>query len=61
MIVSLLAQKYLEATPREAVQAAAYIHGLAGNIAAENIGQYGMTSVDIADAISAAIKEVTGF
>lgn len=61
VIVSLLAQKYLEATPLEAVQAAAYIHGLAGDIAAENIGQYGMTSVDIADAISAAIKEVTGF
>lgn len=71
IIVSLMAQgragertrdeAFMNATPLEATLAAAYIHGLAGDIAAENIGQYGMTSADIADAVSAAIKEVTGF
>lgn len=52
---------FVDMTPLEAVIAAAYIHGLAGDMAAADIGQYGMTSADIADAVSAAIKEVTGF
>ena len=29
---------------------------MAGDIAAENIGEYGMTSADIADAVAAAIN-----
>ena len=63
IIVSFMAQglHYLEANVAEAVTAAAYIHGLAGDIAAEELGQYGMTSADIADAVAEAIKEVTGF
>ena len=51
----------MNATYVEAVACAAYLHGLAGDLAAANIGQYGMTSADIADAISSAINEVTGF
>ena len=63
IIVSLLTQglHYMEADTLQAVLAAAYIHGLAGDIAAEELGQYGMTSADIADAVAEAIKEVTGF
>ncbi len=75
VIVSLLAQvhagakanarekteRFMNATYVEAVACAAYLHGLAGDLAAANIGQYGMTSADIADAISSAINEVTGF
>lgn len=58
MITSLLAQKQLTAAPGERVCAAAFLHGLAGDIAAENIGEYGMTSADIADAVAAAFKEL---
>lgn len=53
---SLLGQKYLEVTPLKATLAAVYIHGLAGDIAASNIGEYGMTAADVADAISTALK-----
>ena len=56
IITSLLAQKHLEAAPADRVCAAAFLHGLAGDIAAENIGEYGMTSADIADAVAAAFN-----
>ena len=56
IITSLLAQKHLEADPMDRVCAAAFLHGLAGDIAAENIGEYGMTSADIADAVAAAFN-----
>ena len=42
--------------PIERVNAAAFLHGLAGDIAAENIGEYGMTAADIADAVAAAFN-----
>ena len=58
MITSLLGQKHLEADPIERVCAAAFLHGLAGDIAAENIGEYGMTSADIADAVAAAFHAI---
>ena len=63
IIVSLIAQgmHYMEADSLDAVAASAYLHGLAGDIAAEKKGQYGMTSADLADAVAEAIKEVTGF
>ena len=56
MITSLLAQKHLKAGGIERVNAAAFLHGLAGDIAAENIGEYGMTAADIADAAASAFK-----
>lgn len=56
ILTSLLAQKHLSAAPFDRVKAAAFLHGLAGDIAAENIGEYGMTSADIADAVAAAFK-----
>ena len=56
IITSLLAQKHLSADQVDRVNAAAFLHGLAGDIAAENIGEYGMTSADIADAVAAAFN-----
>lgn len=56
IITSLLAQKHLTENPADRVCAAAFLHGLAGDIAAENIGEYGMTSADIADAVAAAFN-----
>ena len=60
IIVSLAAQKNLGLAPVEAACTGAFIHGLAGDIAAENVGEYGMTSADIADGISVALKELVG-
>lgn len=65
IISALLAQKNLytedcESEPIRAVNAAVYIHGLAGDIAAESVGEYGMTSADIADGVAVAIKELMG-
>lgn len=60
IISSFLAQKYLDATPMQAVLTAAYIHGVAGDFSAENIGEYGMTAGDIADSVSAILKEFLG-
>lgn len=59
IITSLLAQKQLEAPVLDRVCAAAFLHGLAGDIAAENIGEYGMTAADIADAVAAAFQAIT--
>ena len=58
IITSLMGQKFLGMTAYEAAAAGAFIHGLAGDIAAENIGEYGMTAADIADAISVVFKEI---
>ena len=44
----------------EAAKTGAYIHGLAGDIAADNIGQWGMTAVDIEEALPAALKQIVG-
>ncbi len=56
IITSLLAQKHLKASPIARVNSAAFLHGLAGDIAAENIGEYGMTAADVADAVAAAFN-----
>ena len=56
IITSLLAQKHLTADPLDRVCAAAFLHGVAGDIAADNIGEYGMTSADIADAVASAFN-----
>lgn len=45
-------------TAFEAASAGAFIHGLAGDIAAEKIGEQGMCSGDIADNIADAIRVI---
>lgn len=44
----------------DAAKAGAFMHGLAGDIAAKMHGQWGMTSVDIEEALPAAFKTVVG-
>lgn len=44
----------------DAAKTGAFIHGLAGDIAAEKSGQWGMTSVEIEEALPAALKKVVG-
>ena len=55
IIAGFLAQGY---APDTAVVLAVYIHGLAGDIAAEEHGQHGLTASDIADNIGRAIKSL---
>lgn len=46
--------------PLDAAKTGAFMHGMAGDIAAERQGQWGMTAVDIEEALPAAFKEVIG-
>lgn len=55
IIAALLAQGY---KPEHASFIGVYIHGLAGDIAAEEIGEYGMTASDIADRVGRAIRMI---
>lgn len=56
VIAAFIAQGYM---PEHAATIGVFIHGLAGDIAAEEIGEYGMTAGDIADRLGRAIRDVT--
>lgn len=55
IITSLLAQGY---KPEAAATAGVYIHGLAGDMAAQTEGEYGTTANDIAAAVGKAIRTI---
>lgn len=57
-MIAALAGQGLE--PVEAAKSGVFIHGLAGDIAADKIGQMGMTSMDIVKNIAAAFKLIIG-
>ena len=57
LICGLLAQKM---TRFEAAALGVYMHGLAGDLAAEEKGHYGMTAGDIADHIGEILKKAEG-
>ena len=46
--------------PLDAAKAGAFVHGLAGDLAAEKYGQWGMTSIEIEGALPAALKNIVG-
>lgn len=54
MIVSLLGQGF---DPQWAVPAAVYLHGRAGDLAAEALGEYAMTAADLLAYLPAAVRE----
>ncbi|UII33089.1 NAD(P)H-hydrate dehydratase [Fulvivirga ulvae] len=55
MITSLLAQKYL---PENAAKVGVYLHGVAGDLAAEVTGQIGMIASDLVDFIPNAYQSI---
>lgn len=56
IILSLLGQGIV---PETAVPAAVWLHGHAGDLAAAELGEYGMTPSDLLDRIPAAIRTLT--
>ena len=56
VLTALLAQGY---TAKEACLLGVYLHGLAGDIAAENIGEISMNASDIINALPEAWKRLT--
>jgi NAD(P)H-hydrate epimerase len=56
MITALIAQKF---PIKDAVLAAVYLHGLAGDMAARRLGEYSVTASAIIEALPEAIASVT--
>lgn len=46
-------------SPLDAARLAVHVHGLAGDLAAKEIGQVGMTALDICNALPKAFRDVT--
>ena len=57
-LAGLMAALVVQGIPN-AVPAAVWLHGRAGDLAAEDKGEYGMTAGDLIDRIPAALKECT--
>lgn len=55
ILVALLAQGF---TPREAAPVAVWIHGCAGDLCAEELGEYGMAPTDIIRKLPCVLKEL---
>jgi NAD(P)H-hydrate epimerase len=55
IITAFLAQGY---NPEYAATIGVYLHGKAGDMAAEEYGQFGMTATDIAQFVGKAIDEL---
>ena len=61
IITSLCGQRHSDGRPIEPLEAAlagVYIHGLAGDLGAEEKGEYGLIAGDIAEYIALAVKKI---
>lgn len=59
VLTGLVAAMLCQLPFRDAVRAAVYLHGLAGDMAAGELGEYGMTPTDMIRLLPAALKTVT--
>ena len=62
IITSLCGQRHSDGRPIEPLEAAlagVYIHGLAGDLGAEDKGEYGLTAGDIAEYTALAVKKIS--
>lgn len=59
VLTGLMAAMLCQLPFRDAVRAAVYLHGLAGDMAAGELGEYGMTPADMIRLLPAALKTVT--
>lgn len=59
VLTGLMAAMLCQLQFRDAVRAAVYLHGLAGDMAAGELGEYGMTPTDMIRLLPAALKTVT--
>ena len=57
-IIAALAGQGLD--PVDAAKAGVFVHGMAGDLAAADIGETGMTAMDIAEYTAAAFKQIIG-
>ena len=55
VIAGFMAQGF---QPEHAATIGVYVHGLAGDIATREIGEYGVVASDIADRLGRAIKDI---
>ena len=59
VLTGLMAAMLCQLPFRDAVRAAVYLHGLAGDMAAGELGEYGMTPTDMIRLLPAALKTLT--
>lgn len=59
VLTGLMAAMLCQLPFRDAVRTAVYLHGLAGDMAAGELGEYGMTPTDMIRLLPAALKTVT--
>jgi hydroxyethylthiazole kinase-like uncharacterized protein yjeF len=58
IIVGLLARRLSPLSPYDAARVGAYLHGLAGDLAAAELGQEGMIAGDLLRRVPAAVRRV---
>ena len=57
IIAALAGQKL---SPADCAKAGVFIHGMAGDLCAQSLGETGMTSLDLANMVALAFKQIIG-
>lgn len=58
-VIAALAGQGLE--PEAAAASGVFLHGLAGDLARDRVGEYGLIASDIADMVAIAVKSILEF